>query len=605
MRSIKRAVRLSLLASALALGLTTGASAAQFSGTYFFGDSLTDSGAYGARFTTNPGLVWAQYLANYFGTGADPFTQGGTNYAMGGARVMRQDTYNPQAQPIASQITNYLGGHSIDPNALYYVAGGPNDIFYQVGLLGAGAITPTQMQANIGTAATDLLTQIGRLHAAGARYILVANIPDIGATPLQTAQPTAPFNAVTQLFNGTLSAGLNQLGFDVISLDLYNLLREVVANPAAYGFVNATLPACTTESSLTCTPSTLRDSNAGSNWVFADAVHPTSGMHRVAADYAVSVIEAPEKVGLLAEAPLQAIAAQKRGIANRMQAGAGDARASGLSVYGSYDYGVGDIDRGPRTGGADSTANSVLVGGDMKLSANAVAGLAFGFSGNKVDFASNGGGFKLEETMLSGYGVVNMGAAYLGGALSYGDLDFKNVHRNITLGGGVRTETGTTAGSHRAADLFGGYWMGGDSFKHGPALGLAHQKVRVNGYTENGANSTTMHFGQQDRESFVGSLSYVLMAQINAGGTSLRPYAKLSYEHEFNDDERQVRANLVTMGGSFGMPVYRPDTDTGRLDLGISAQFGKGLTAFAGYSATLNSGAGRNQSLTLGVQIPL
>jgi hypothetical protein len=53
------------------------------------------------------------------------------------------------------------------------------------------------------------------------------------------------------------------------------------------------------------------------------------------------------------------------------------------------------------------------------------------------------------------------------------------------------------------------------------------------------------------------------------------------------------------------MPVYRPDSDTGRLDLGISAQLGKGVTAFAGYSATLNSGSGRNQSLTLGVQIPL
>lgn len=604
MRSIKRAARLSLLASALALGLSTGAGAAQFSGSYFFGDSLTDSGAYGARFTTNPGFVWAQYLAAYFGTSANPFTQGGSNYAMGGARVMRQDTYSPQALPIATQITNYLGSQSVDANALYYVAGGPNDIFYQVGLLGAGMITPAQMQANIGTAATDLLAQIGRLHAAGARYIMVANIPDIGATPLQAAQPTAPFGAVTQLFNGTLSAGLNQLGFDVISLDLYNLVREVVANPAAYGFVNATIPVCTTESSLTCTPATLRDPNGGTTWVFADGVHPTTGMHRVAGDYAVSVIEAPEKAGLLAEAPLQAMAAQKRGVANRMKAG-GDARTSGLSVYGSYDYSAGDIDRGPRTGGADNTANSVLVGGDFKLSANAVAGLAFGFSGNKVDFANNGGGFKLEETMLTGYGVVNMGAAYVGGALSYGDLDFKNVHRNITLGAGVRTETGTSSGSHRAADLFGGYWMGGESFKHGPALGLAHQKVRVKGYTENGANSTTMQFGQQDRESFVGSLSYVLMGQFNAGGTSLRPFAKLAYEHEFDDDERVVRANLVTMGGSFGMPVYRPDADTGRLDLGISATFGKGVTAFAGYSATLNSGAGRNQSLTLGVQIPL
>ncbi len=606
MRTFKRAARLSLIASALAFSLASPAQAAQFSRTYFFGDSLTDSGAYGARFTTNPGDVWSQYLASYFGTTANPFNQGGTNYAMGGARVTRQDTYSPQALPVTTQLTNYLGSQSVDANALYYISGGPNDIFYQVGLVGAGVITPTQMQANIASAATDLLAQIGRLHAAGARYIMVANVPDISSTPLQGAQPTAPFGAVTQLFNGTLSAGLNQLGFDVISLDLYNLVREVVANPSAYGFVNATLPACTTETSLTCTPATLREANAGTTWVFADGVHPTTGMHRVAADYAVSVIEAPEKIGLLAEAPLQVSAAQKRGIGNQMMAGAGENRAKGsASFYGSYDYGAGDIDRGPRTGGADSTANSVLIGGDLKFTDTLTAGLALGFSGNKVDFASNGGSFKLEETMLTAYGVIGLGAAYVGGTLSYGDLDFKNVNRNIALGTGLRNERGNTQGSHRAVDLFGGYWMSAGTVKHGPGLGLTHQKVRVNGYSESGSNSTTMQFGQQDRDSLVGSLSYTLMTQVNAGGTSLKPFARLSYEHEFEDDNRQVRANLVTMGGSFQMPVYQPDADTGRIELGLSARFGKGVTAFAGYSVTLNSGAGRNQSITLGVQIPM
>lgn len=606
MSMIKRAARLTLVASAMALGAAGGVHAAQFSATYFFGDSLTDSGAYGARFTTNPGNVWAQYLASYFGTTANPFNQGGTNYAMGGARVTTQETYSPQALPVTTQLSTYLGGQSVDANALYYVAGGPNDIFYQVGLVGAGLITPEQMQANVATAATDLLAQVARLHAAGARYIMVANVPDISKTPLQGAQPTAPFGAVTQLFNGTLSAGLSQLGFDVISLDLYNLLREVVADPAAYGFVNATLPVCTTESSLTCTPATLRDPTGATTWVFADGVHPTTGMHRVAADYAVSVVEAPEKIGLLAEAPMQAVAAQKRGIGSRMMATAGSARARGSSAfYGSYDYGTGDIDRGPRTGGADSTVNSVLVGGDLKFTDSVTGGLAFGYSGNKVNFAADGGSFKLEETMLSAYGVAGWGAAYLGAALTYGDLDFKDVQRNIALGAGVRGESGDTEGSHRAVDVFGGYWMGNDTFKHGPGLGLAYQKVRVRGYSESGTNSTTMQFGQQNRESLVGSLGYTLLAQVNAGGTVLRPYARVSYEHEFDDDERQVRANLVTMAGGFSMPVYRPDPDTGRIQLGLSAQFGKGITAFAGYTATLNSGAGSQQAITLGVQIPM
>src|SRR5690606_21159705 len=79
-----------------------------FSQTYFFGDSLTDAGFYRpflvetqgpdaaivGQFTTNPGYVWAQVLADYYhtdGSAAWGLTTtgitptGGTNYAAGGA----------------------------------------------------------------------------------------------------------------------------------------------------------------------------------------------------------------------------------------------------------------------------------------------------------------------------------------------------------------------------------------------------------------------------------------------------------------------------------------------------------------------------------------
>src|SRR5205814_2865129 len=113
--------------------------------------------------------------------------------------------------------------------------------------------------------------------------------------------PTVPFSALAGLFNTTLSIGLDSLGFDVIPINTFALLNEIIANPSTYGFSNATVPACTVASSLSCTPSTLRDPNAGSTFVFADALHPTNAAHAVLAQYVESVIEAPEKVALLAE----------------------------------------------------------------------------------------------------------------------------------------------------------------------------------------------------------------------------------------------------------------------------------------------------------------
>ncbi|RBD58027.1 autotransporter domain-containing esterase, partial [Xanthomonas oryzae pv. oryzae] len=88
------------MAIAIALAATPAMAESAFDRTVFFGDSLTDSGYYNpllpaasravtGKFTTNPGWVWAEYVADHFGTNAAPNGNGqiGDNYAAGGARI--------------------------------------------------------------------------------------------------------------------------------------------------------------------------------------------------------------------------------------------------------------------------------------------------------------------------------------------------------------------------------------------------------------------------------------------------------------------------------------------------------------------------------------
>ncbi len=190
---------------AIAALLGSPAYSADFTQTYFFGDSLTDAGSYGgARFTVNPGKVWAQFLAEDLGTNGNAFgiynltvvpaplvqPLGGTNYAQGGARETDLPGVGvPGANPISSQVSTFLtGSPTANPNALYAIWGGANDVFFQAALAGSGAITSEQAQANIRAAAAAQIAQIGRLKAAGARYILVPNLPDIGKTPAAILQ---------------------------------------------------------------------------------------------------------------------------------------------------------------------------------------------------------------------------------------------------------------------------------------------------------------------------------------------------------------------------------------------------------------------------------
>src|SRR5690606_16433076 len=157
---------IAMLAAALALASAPALAEDTFSRTVFFGDSLTDAGYFRpllvqqnpqaailGRFTTNPGLVWAEWLALAYGTDARPNGNGqtGDNYAAGGAMVAT-DRMGPPfglTPSLATQAGNYLSanGGRADPDALYTVWGGPNDLF-------AVAANPGQAQQIIGAAVT-------------------------------------------------------------------------------------------------------------------------------------------------------------------------------------------------------------------------------------------------------------------------------------------------------------------------------------------------------------------------------------------------------------------------------------------------------------------
>ena len=304
----------SLLAAALALAAAPAFAQDSFSQTVFFGDSLSDSGHFRptlvqiagpqaavlGRFTTNPGLVWAELLADFYGTEAVSDNQGGTDYAVGGARVGVDTTatlapgVTLPVPSLATQVAGYLAanGGKADPNALYSVWGGANDLF---------SITdPATAPGVIGGAVTAEVGIVGALENAGARYVLVSTVPDLGVTPAYAGSGQAAVG--TQLstgYNNVLFGGLTAQGLRVIPLDTFDLLHEIIADPGTYGFTNVTTPACGSLTSLVCSPANFVDPSAASTYVFADGVHPSTAAHAILAQYAISVLEAPEQMAML------------------------------------------------------------------------------------------------------------------------------------------------------------------------------------------------------------------------------------------------------------------------------------------------------------------
>lgn len=237
--------------------------APSFSQVVVFGDSLSDNGNLfaltGALFGTANAVPQASaYWQGRFSNGpaavewlAQGLGVGLVDYAYGGATTGQTNgplPGLPVATGVQAQVATFatqLAGAPAGASALYVVWAGANDIQY----LGA---TPAVVQQAI----TNLANSVATLHALGARNFLLPSLPDLGLTPqalsLELVQPgtSAALSGLTDAFNaglqGTYGALAAQLGnVTMHQVNVAQLQRNVVSNPAAFGFSNVTTPCFT------------------------------------------------------------------------------------------------------------------------------------------------------------------------------------------------------------------------------------------------------------------------------------------------------------------------------------------------------------------------
>jgi outer membrane lipase/esterase len=601
-----------------ALLFSSAASAGQFDKVVVFGDSLSDAGNISLatapqiqpplRFTTNPGVTTAEIVAANLGLPVTPSLLGGTDFAFGGAGLNNNSAAGP-IPTIPQQLQMYLGatGGKADSRALYQMWGGANDIFY----LTATSTDPNVLAAGTVAAATTEVKLLGQLQAAGAKYVVVYNLPDIGKTPESIAGGPAAQAGGTQLslaFNGVLNAGISQLsnsGLNVIPVNTFALLNEVIANPSAYGFTNVTQPACGAgSSSVQCGPAGSGlpyTYAAGTNqtYLFADGVHPTTAAHALLGQYVTSLLRAPGQISLLGEAPLAANQAQNRAIRNQMQA---DEAGSGTRFFANVDYSHQRFDGSDSSPKTTSNNVDLTLGADAKVNENFSIGVAMGIGQHNSDF-TGGGGYKLQDISGIGYATWYAGGAYVGGYVNFAQSNFSDIDRRIQLGTNLRGETGKDDGSRLGGGFTGGYWFTFNNIRTGPFANLDWQTVKLDGYTESGDDSTAMSFGSQHRDSLISTLGWRLQGSFGSGSIAWSPYAELAWNHDTKADQREVTAGLVSMPGTFSLLGYTPDKSWGTADVGLNAKFSDSISAWVGYSGRFKDSSQKYNSLNVGMKI--
>lgn len=258
---------------------STRAATRQVEQIYVFGDSLSDTGngfeGSQGQFPPNPiyfrgrysnGPVWVEYLAAKFSLDADAQT----NFAYGGATTGREGT----PPGLLAQVQHFVANPTaVDPKGLYLIWGGANDYL--------SGTTNTDGPVN------NLVTAVQDLIAAGAKNIVVVNLPDLGQLPgTRTTERSQLLTQITQAHNTKLAAAvetLSQPSSDarVTYLDVGALFRQVIQAPQKFGFKNVTEP-CLNQ---------IRICQQPHQYLFWDEIHPTTAAHKLLVELATSTLK--------------------------------------------------------------------------------------------------------------------------------------------------------------------------------------------------------------------------------------------------------------------------------------------------------------------------
>ncbi|MFJ2540636.1 MULTISPECIES: esterase EstP [unclassified Pseudomonas] len=581
-----------------------------------FGDSLNDAGTFtdtggpaGAtqRYTNRTGPVYldgsgelrslnsTQLLGGRLGFTADQTASSssavranaglpdGNNWAVGGYRTDQiLDSITTQSATGERTRAGYLPSNGLraDPNALYYISGGGND-FLQGRIL-------SLPQANAG--ADRLADSVQALQTAGAKYVMVWLLPDVGLTPAINGTPFQALSSqLASQFNSQLVTRLQGINAEIIPLNIPVLLSEAFADPGRFGLATDQNLTATCFSGSSCTENARYGINSAtpdpSKLIYNDGVHPTETGQKLISDYAYSLLAAPWELTLLPEMAHATLRAHQDELRTQWKADwenwqpVGQWRAI-VSAGGQHL----DVDSQSSGASADGSGYNLNVGGSYRLNDAWRLGVAAGFYRQNLEAGHNDSDYKLNSYLATAFAQFQQNRWWADAALTGGKLDYDNLKRKFDLGVSEGAEKGDTDGHLWAFSTRIGYDIAqpGSEWHLSPFVSADYASVDVDGYSEKSNRATALTFDDQARDSK--RLGLGIQGKYNITPQT-QVFGEYAHEREYEDDVQKVNIALNTLpANDFKLEGYTPQSHLNRLSLGVSHKLTADLALRGGYT---------------------
>lgn len=457
------------------------------------------------------------------------------------------------------------------------------------------------MKQGITTTLTQLTEDTYDLINLGARMLIVPNLPDLGMAPAYVnagssrtiaSEISAGHNAALP---GLMEALHESTGANIIVLNTAQLLDNVAADPALYGFNPATIQQeCWNKTSC-------------AGYLFWNDVHPTAQAQYMIAEYAARSLMGYES--LTVPARLGSDAAQNftsllNGRLDALQNG-----ASGVS------YNIGSVNGGTSapnhklslfltSSGQFSTRHTegfalgyhdhsvvTAMGADYRWTQHFIAGVAVGYNDSQAN-VKTGGTVRDQGVVVGVYALATEGDAYAKLTGGY-DQD----HYKTDRAGVVSAITSKPSGDSWSASTVLGLNFHPRSYMIlGPDVGLAYTSSSLGAYTETGDSVLPQSVDNQRFQQLIGSAGVHASTHLTLGNVALAPYASASAEFLMSGSlGRHFFSSYTDEPGVTLTSVY--PTTPGRWALvsaGMNATFNQRLSANLNVSTTAFKEDGNN-----------
>lgn len=619
-KALKTALFASMV-SVLPLAAASGAHAQSYARLVVIGDSLSDNGnlytatatptspPYNKRYTND--RVWAEYLTGglqgwYTATS---YTSGSIDLAWGGARSDSASNSNGPIPGTPSQLAYYLGhGGTFGANDVASVWIGANDIFQGLPAAAASPSNATTLMTGVsGAAAVNAAGQAGQLAAAGARTIIVMNLPDLGSTPQFSGSATTSAIATysSTVFNTALDTGLKAQaaahpGTSFVEVDINSAFHAIMANPSAFGLGNVG-QAC-----VLVTACVTGGLSAQNSYLFWDTVHPTETGHKLVAAMVAQYLYTPSLAsgaGMIADEAYETRRANGALLADELHvvhgsdgdnrffvSAVGDDAARNTTVstqatiggattataVKAYDYSLS----GFHAGAVHSAGGNLSFG--VAMTALHGKARAFMVSANPTDVSFDLG----LDWRMGGHFVSLSGGA---GFASFGDF------RRSTLVGPVTEGRNEVKAQSASVEVQAGCDRDMGGWTLTPLVRLSHVDGKMSGFSELGPLAAVA-YSDRDVNATSGA------AEVRAAGhlgEKVGFDAVIGYEGVLGGKEGDLKGRLISNTAlPFDEPMGKVGSTGALVGLGVSMKVAR-FDLKASYRGTFGSQSRRDQAAML------